>query len=361
MEANSIDEFQKVDGNVRFVSSLNHPQRNLPNLSTAEHWNESSVIPDGSRHQNRETDEFYAVFYRVVVPFLFGLISILGTVGNGLVIHVILSRSRFKLARNVLLLNLAFADLLFLVLLPPFTVFRLVSSHWPFGELGCKLSNYLVNVVSYVTVYTLVSIAIVRYMTLVHSKRTARLRTRRNACIAIATIWCVMFTVNTPILTSYVVRDDVDGYPRCEHDSLEAGQRIFGVFFVFAYLLPLAIVIVLSVSMFRYISDRHRPSFHVAEKSSTRVRLAGRLLLLVAVVFAVLWLPMHVHLLVVYFGKATPGRAHEMLNLLGNWMAYFNSCVNPVIYNHTSKDFRKDLRETLCCKQKRKSQLLDCV
>src|SRR5688572_1283211 len=134
MEANSIDEFQKVDENVRFVSSLDLPQRN-PNLSSAEHWNVSSVIPGGSRHQNRETDEFYAVFYRVVVPFLFGLISILGTVSNGLVIHVIISRSRFKSARNVLLLNLAFADLFFLVLLPPFTVLRLVSPHWPFGEL----------------------------------------------------------------------------------------------------------------------------------------------------------------------------------------------------------------------------------
>lgn len=354
MKTKSIDEFQKVDENVLFFSSSNLPQRD-PNVSFAEHFNVSSVglIPEDSRHQIGEMDEFFAVFYRLVVPFLVGLISILGTVGNGLVIHVIISRSRFKSARNVLLLNLAFADLCFLVLLPPFTVLRLVSPHWPFGEFGCKLSNYLINVVSYVTVYTLVIIAVVRYMTLVHSKRTVHLRTRRNASIAIATIWLVMFTVNAPIITSYVVRDDVDGYLRCEHDTLQAGQRIFGVFFVFAYLLPLAIVLVLSVSMFRYISDRHRPGFYVAEKSSTRVRLAGRLLLLVAVLFAVLWLPMHVNLLVVYFGKTPPGRAHEMLHLLGNWMAYFNSCINPVIYNHTSKDFRKDLRETLCCKRKR--------
>lgn len=61
----------------------------------------------------------------------------------------------------------------------------------------------------YVTVYTLVLIAAVRYATIVHSTSTVRYRTRRNVMIAVAAIWVLMLLVNSPILASYgVVRED---------------------------------------------------------------------------------------------------------------------------------------------------------
>jgi len=73
------------------------------------------------------------------------------------------------------------------------------TSNWPFGDFACRLMHYVVNVISsalprtpasdigvngviaqhhnvisYVTVYTLVLVAALRYMTIVRDNETAR-------------------------------------------------------------------------------------------------------------------------------------------------------------------------------------------
>lgn len=48
------------------------------------------------------------------------------------------------------------------------------ARRWPFGDVACRLMHYLVNVTAYVTVYTLVLISVIRYMTMVHGTSTAR-------------------------------------------------------------------------------------------------------------------------------------------------------------------------------------------
>ena len=58
-------------------------------------------------------------------------------------------------------------------------------------------------VTAYVTVYTLVLISVIRYMTVVHSASTARYRTAARVVAMIVAIWCLMLTVNVPVLTTY--------------------------------------------------------------------------------------------------------------------------------------------------------------
>jgi len=45
---------------------------------------------------------------------------------------------------------------------------------WPFGDVACRLMHYLVNVTSYVSVYTLVLISVIRHMTIVHATSLSR-------------------------------------------------------------------------------------------------------------------------------------------------------------------------------------------
>ena len=152
---------------------------------------------------------FIMVLNCVVVPLLFGLITVVGLTGNGLVIYVIVTKPRMRTVTNLLLLNLAIADVCFVIVIPPFTAYTQATSSWPFGDVPCRLMHYLVNVTAYVTVYTLVLIAALRYATIVHSTSTVRYRTRGNVMLAVAGIWALMLLVNSPILASYgVVRED---------------------------------------------------------------------------------------------------------------------------------------------------------
>jgi len=102
-------------------------------------------------------DDYFAfILYEVAVPLLYGVVTVLGIVGNSLVIYVIASRERMRTVTNLLLLNLAVADLSFVVVIPPSTAYVFAANAWPFGDVACRLMHYLVNVTAYVTVYTLV-------------------------------------------------------------------------------------------------------------------------------------------------------------------------------------------------------------
>jgi len=133
---------------------------------------------------------------------------------------------------------------------------------------------------------------------------------------------------------------------------MNTGKYIFATFFTFAYVIPLTVIAVFSLCILRYIS-RHRGPVTVAAADNTRTsakkRQASRLLILVVVIFAVLWLPLHIHLLVFHFGYTSDSPFYLVLSVLWNCLAYANSCVNPLIYDHMSKDFRDAFREVMRC------------
>jgi len=250
-------------------------------------------------------DQFTFILYRLAVPVLFSVVTMSGLVGNGLVIYVIASRERMHTVTNLLLLNLAVADLAFVLVVPPFTAYQMAAEWWPFGDVACRLLHYLVNVTAYVTVYTLVAVAVMRYLTVVHAARTAHYRTPAVTAAIIAGIWIAVMLLNAPVITSYRVRPYGPGaLPDCDISSIDVGRCLFATFFAFGYVLPLAIIGVFSVRIFVDIRrQRTCASAGVRRtKSFRRKQAVGRLLVLVVALFAVLWLPVHIHLLVAYFG-----------------------------------------------------------
>ena len=277
-------------------------------------------------------DYFTFILYEVTVPLLYGIVTVLGIIGNSLVIYVIASKESMRTVTNFLLLNLAVADLSFVVVIPPSTAYVFAANRWPFGDAACRLMHYLINVTAYVTVYTLVLISIIRYMTIVHSTSTARYRTTGRVITMIVAIWILMLAVNTPVLTKYsAVVDEPTGTSGCTIASHLAAKQLYATFFAFAYLVPLTIIVIFSVGILRHIMHHKAPitssltsttlssgcnmAVPGARKRSRSVdkkRKAGRTLVMVVVMFAVLWLPVHIHLLVMYFGEIPDTRFYEV-------------------------------------------------
>ena len=73
------------------------------------------------------------------------------------------------------------------------------------------------------------------------------------------------------------------------------------------------------------------------------------MLISVVLIFAILWLPVHIHLLVAYFGTLPQTQFYHSISVLWNCLAYFNSCANPIIYNFASHEFRDGFRSALRC------------
>ena len=116
----------------------------------------TSTVTTSDNVTQSSDDYFNFILYEVTVPLLYGVVTVLGIIGNSLVIYVIASKERMRTVTNFLLLNLAVADLSFVVVIPPSTAYVFAANAWPFGDIACRLMHYLINVTAYVTVYTLV-------------------------------------------------------------------------------------------------------------------------------------------------------------------------------------------------------------
>ena len=99
----------------------------------------------------------------ILVPIVFSLIFVVGVVGNALVITVLL-RMRKRQANGLTItycyiLNLAVADIIFLLFCVPFqaTIYSLPS--WPFGEFVCNGSEFFQKMAMLASIYTMVALS----------------------------------------------------------------------------------------------------------------------------------------------------------------------------------------------------------
>ena len=310
-------------------------------------------LPDRGRFQD--------MLHDVIVPVAFGVITLLGIVGNVLVICVIAFRNKMRSATNLLLLNLALADLLFVIVLPPITAYANSVRHWSFGPLICKLMHYFVNVSVYVTVYSLVIIAFIRYLTIVHSQRTLRIRAPINVLYMMLGLWLAMLVVNIPVLFIYSALPEAPEYPAystwaCTTATITVARNVAIVNFVFSYVLPLFVILLFSLAILRFIR-KQRPQCLDSEaqtRGHNRKRQASRILVIVIALFALLWLPVHVHLIVThifYESRHVETNWYELFRAVFHILAYSNSCINPLVYNFVSKDFRDGFSDVVMCRR----------
>jgi galanin receptor 2 len=114
--------------------------------------------------------------------------------------------------------------------------------------------------------------------------------------------------------------------------------------FVFSYLLP---VLVLGLTYARTLRYLWRSVDPVASGSGARraKHKVTRMIVIVAALFCLCWMPHHALILCVWFGRFPLTRATYALRILSHLVSYANSCVNPIVYALVSKHFRKGFRK----------------
>ena len=290
-------------------------------------------------------DHIYIILITYIAPALFTLFILVGVPGNALVLFVILSRPNMRTPTNLLLLNLALADIAFLIFCLPFNVYRYVAPTWSIGEMACKCVQYLVYVSAYVTVYTLVSISVLRFFIVVRSTTTATMNTHRHVMVTIAAIWILIILGNIPTFQIHQVKT-LNNYSYCGHKT-SATAPMFLTFFLMAYAIPLVTISLLYLMILCHLRQ-HQASCIVQKSSQKRTTRAYRVIALVIVVFGLLWLPNQAIFLTSAFGKRPQTMWFEIVRILAMCLGNGNSCINPLIYNFFSQDFQKAFRETIC-------------
>ena len=217
-----------------------------------------------------------------------------------------------------------------------------------------NLHNLLFQVTAYASVYTLVLMSLDRYLAVVHPISSMTLRTERNTILVILLSWAVIFLCNTPIIFQFNVityRFAGENRSACINTRVymdpDHGKLFYGCFFVFAYVLPLALVVILYGTMLKRLLHGVVPRGNQSTESIRSKRRVTRLVVIVVLIFALCWLPIQVIFMIHHFGTYPGTKIFVAIQIASNCLAYMNSCVNPILYAFLSDNFRKSFRKLL--------------
>lgn len=283
-------------------------------------------------------------------PAYLGLITLMGLLGNGLVLCVFCLQRKPCSVADVYLGNLAAADLVMMCCLPFWAVTIARGYRWDFGEVLCKLVNVAISMNYMCSMMFLMLVSVDRYLALVKPMSPSRLRRATWAKRICLGIWGLGFLFTLPILlfrtVSYVKDAAVDScilvFPHPAWMLLDSLTRM-----VLGFMLPGLVVAYCTCYIVAALNEQGfegLPGIR-AERKATHLVLA------VLVVFLICWTPHQVmrFLDTLDYFQVTPGCLWgHVLDIgiqLSTYLAYSNSALNPFLFVIIGTHFRKRARE----------------
>lgn len=294
----------------------------------------------------------------IIIPIIFSLMVVLGGLGNLLVMIVVLrNRDHFRNTTNLFILNLAAADLLFLVFCAPFHAVMYIGLGWPFGQFMCKFVHFVQYASMIASILTLVTMSFDRYLAVGYPLRTKHMRTPRKALFIAIVVWVISIIMASPLPIVYTVR--VYNVPICADDWAEVAANkaiYFLILFIFGYATPLVTISILSILMVRqlWLVDEYRCQGTRTLETIKAKRKVTRLVIVIVAVFLVCWLPSHVTWLWTNYFSTSWRKTYVFyyMKIFAHVLSYANSAMNPVIYAFLSQNFRKGFKKALLCRYK---------
>ncbi|KAJ8347090.1 hypothetical protein SKAU_G00284910 [Synaphobranchus kaupii] len=297
-----------------------------------------------------------------ILSYLLVLLLCVG--GNGLVCLVILRNRNMRSVTNVFILNLAVSDLLVGAFCVPTTLIDSLITGWPFSQLTCTMSNLIQGMSVSASVFTLVALAVDRFSGIVYPFRH-RMKPF-TALLAIMFIWLMAFAIIFPsaatltvihLDNTYMVQDN-QTYPLlvCFEDWPKPGlRRVYTtLIFVQVYLAPLAAISLMYGCIVAKLSTNLR-RVGLAEGGVARSRRKVKvikMLIMVAVLFMVSWLPLWTLMLLTDYSDLDLQQIDFLSSYLfpvAHWLAFSNSGINPIIYGFFNKNFRRGFQAAVTC------------
>ncbi|CAL8330959.1 melanin concentrating hormone receptor 2b [Gadus morhua] len=273
-----------------------------------------------------------------IFPSIYGILCTVGVIANGLVIFAVATCKK-KMVSDIYVLNLAIADLLFLLVMP-FNIHQLVRDRqWVFGNFMCKAVVVVDVSNQFTTVGVVTVLCIDRYIAIVHP--TSDKRTIQWTIIINLLVWLGSFLLTVPVMmyAKVVGKRDLE---MCMM-YLDGPQDMYWYTLyqsILGFIIPLVIISTFySLTLYHVFSSIRR----VKRKQSVWAKRATKTVLMVIALFLVCWSPYHV-IQVVNLSNNTPTTAFIYAYNISICLSYSHSCINPLML----LIFAQNYRERLC-------------
>ncbi|XP_017164604.1 mu-type opioid receptor isoform X1 [Poecilia reticulata] len=253
--------------------------------------------------------------------------------------------TKMKTATNIYIFSLALADALVTSTLPFQSVNYLMGT-WPFGDILCKMVMSIDYYNMFISIFTLTTMSIDRYIAVCHPVKALDFRTPRNAKIVNVCNWILSSAIGLPVtfLASTVTNANIVD---CKLDFPSPAwywETLMKIcVFIFAFIMPILIITVCYGLMILRLKSVRMLSG--SQEKDRNLRRITRMVLVVVAVFIICWTPIHVFVIISALINIPSSTLQTITWHFCIALGYTNSSLNPVLYGYLDENFKRCFRE----------------
>ncbi|KAM6978770.1 LOW QUALITY PROTEIN: C-X-C chemokine receptor type 4-like [Tautogolabrus adspersus] len=302
-------------------------------------------------------------FNKIFLPTVYGIIFILGIIGNGLVVVVIGFQKRVKTMTDKYRLHLSVADLMFVLTLPFWAVDA--ASTWYFRGFLCVFVHSIYTVNLYSSVLILAFISLDRYLAVVRATNSQTTRKLLASRVIYVGVWLPAAVLTVPDLVFARVRntgssnflftaqsmETEDSRIICQRIYPQETSLIWTVVFRFqhilvGFILPGLVILICYCIIIAKLSE--------GTKGQALKKKALKTTVILILCFFSCWLPYCVGIFLdTLMMLNVVSTSCELQQAVEKWisiteaLAYFHCCLNPILYAFLGVKFKKSARSAL--------------
>ncbi|XP_056241197.1 P2Y purinoceptor 1-like [Seriola aureovittata] len=284
-----------------------------------------------------------------LLPSVYLLVFIIGLVTNGLGLKSLLPKWKKLGNINVFVLNLGFANVLYLPMLPFLVVYYFKKSTWIFGDAFCKITRFCFNLNLYGSIGFLTCISVYRYLAIVHPMRVkGRITVTQSVAISVM-VWLLVGVQSLPDMFYAKTKRN---RAKCYHTTATAYVEDYLKYSLGWTLTGFCIPLLITLGCYGHVI------VVLCRKNTTHMELKQRslrLLFILILLFSVCYIPYHVFKNLTLWSrvlnkeKICPEWSNGVYiaHQISRGLVCLNSALNPLVYLHVNEEIPAQVRQLL--------------
>lgn len=290
------------------------------------------------RPNEEELHDNFETFRRVLLVCMYMFACVFGVSGNFLVLIIFIFYEKVKMVTDVFLVSLATADLFFLGTLP-FWAYAAVDE-WVFGTGACKTIRGLYALNLHGSMLTLTCVTIYRCVTIVRATKAHTSEAKRKVwgIVTCISIWVVSLVFAAP---QFIYSTESEYDKKICHANYSSGNMelyLEGLQMALGFFGPMLVMVICYSAV-----------------TNTLLKVKGfqkhkslKIILAIVITFVLTQTPYNVVKLIRAINPlVVMDYSFDYALIVTEAIAYFHSCLNPVLYFFIGVKFRKNLAKIL--------------
>ncbi|CAB1338163.1 unnamed protein product [Coregonus sp. 'balchen'] len=274
---------------------------------------------------------------------ILSLMCLVGVSGNIYTLVVMCHSMRSAASMYIYIINLALADLLYLLTIP-FVVCTYFLKGWYFGDAGCRILISMDFLTMHASIFTLTIMSTERYFAVLKPLDTVKRSKSYRKAIAVL-VWVASLVLTLPMILRIQMMM-VGSKVMCQPTMSPLSYKVYITFlFCTSIVAPGMIIGFLYIGLARTYWISQTETFKQTKKIPNQKVLY--LIFTIVLLFWACFLPFWIWQLLGQFHPSIDlsTKAKRNINYLTTCLTYSNSCINPFLYTLLTKNYKEYLRK----------------